>query len=51
MEKLILTFVMGIVLIMVTSAVVYDLAEEKHCNEKKGYYSRGVCFKRDAIQE
>lgn len=51
MEKPILALIAGIMLIFVTSAVVYDIRDHQDCDKKNGVYSRGVCFKKELIQE
>jgi len=50
-EKLILTFVMGIVLIFVTTMSTFSYRDYKDCEKKGGVYSAHTCFKREVIQE
>lgn len=40
-----------LILIAVTTAISFDVRDKQSCDRHNGVYSRGVCFKRDILQE
>jgi hypothetical protein len=51
MEKLLLTFVMGIVLVVGVTVIAFNVRDKQHCEKRGGVYSDSTCFKREVIQE
>lgn len=44
-------FVITLAVIGCTIVIAYDVRDHQDCDKKKGAYSRGVCFKKELIQE